>query len=300
MRYEIRAGLEYEFQIDDEHESSQLILPRHIPTDIGPFLLDKSPNTLYYLAQQGYGYDLLSDNECIDLDGLPPNTNFPNSIYYIQTSIEIGDDENPDSYSEDIFNKFEAILRLFQRGGIYVRRVFGEGMVINDTYSNWAIRTDIEQIPIKPQIKPLYPRKSYKFDDETIESFKLFFPKYWPIIFNKPMPIWAAIYRFSLSYERRTLGERMAELMLSMEPIFGNYLPQFTEIASNFSKCVRASSLITEPIMDYVNNLFSKRKQILYDGSWGNDPRNIDYADQLEDLLREAILKLLGDASNQG
>jgi len=293
-----KAGFSHEVLLNVGKGHVQPILPSQIPTNIGSFLLDKSPNALFCLAQQGLGYELLSDDGCINLDGLPPNNDFPSTIFYIQTNIEIGDDQNPDSFSEDVFTKFEAMLRLFQKGGICVRRVFGQGIILNDTDFNWGICTDFEQIPIKPQIKTVYPRKIYQFDDETIVNYKVFFSKYWPIISNKPEPIWGSLYRFSLSYERRTLRERMAELMLAMEPIFGDYKPQFTEIASNFSQSICAPNLIPDQIKEFLNDLFSRRKQILYDEGWENDPRNIDCADQLEDLLREAITKLLGDASN--
>jgi len=85
----------------------------------------------------------------------------------------------------------------------------------------------------------------------------------------------------------------MAELMLAMEPIFGDYKPQFTEITNNFINCICTAGLPRDQLTDYLSDLFNKRKQILYDENWENSPLSLDYANQLEIWLREAIIKLL-------
>lgn len=209
-----RAGLEWNTQCFGI--VNRPVFLTGLPIDIGPFRFALSPNALYYSAQMGW----FQDHDFPSLDDPHPHQDYPNSIVYVETKVEADTGSNVEEQADRTFDQLEALLRLFSPGEIFLRRNISVGIPIGDDDLVWG--AFIEYRPITPRPEPLYQRDPYRFDDETLGRLHDFFDLYWPVICQAHQPINNALYHFSSSYERRTETDRLIELMISMEALFGD------------------------------------------------------------------------------
>ena len=212
--YLLRAMLEFAFDSEQEY----LAGPKNLPARFGPFLVDYSPNSEFYLMDLG----LLEPDSIAG----SPNWEYPVSLLYVETEIEVPgaikasfpEDQHPQDAADDILEQLEAMFRLFQKGHVYLGR-----------HKVWHLRDEVpKQViflphrPAKAEPATLYHRGQYRLDDETLVKFIEFFSSYWDIVHRKPEPLCNALYRFSSSYERRTLVDRLTELVVALEALFGD------------------------------------------------------------------------------
>jgi hypothetical protein len=208
--YLVRAGLEFEFKWQEGVDGNPVLsIPHTLPMELGPFNLDQSPNAMNYLTDLGW-IEEGSTQRAVDHD-------YPLSFLYVDGKIDVSKGQHPEEAADDMLEQLESVLRLFQKGDVCLRR---------DPWRIWRLeggvtRPEIFLRPrkVKPMPAALYSRGPYSFDDADMGKLADFFNCHWAIIHQKPQPLYSAIWRFSSSYERRTLPDRLVELMISMEAV---------------------------------------------------------------------------------
>jgi hypothetical protein len=287
--YIFRAGLETESYVEvEENRMQELSIPKQLPIEFGPFRLDKSPNSEFYLAQLGYK-DLPPGIE--SLDEPPPDQDYPNSILYVEANIEVKDSEDPEAAADERLEELEAMLRLFQRGNVSLRRNLSIGTRFkkNGELTWFAF---VFSRPIKPKPEPLYRRHPYLIDDVVIDQFKQYFSRYWETVHRKPERIYNALRRFSSSYEERVSSDRLLELVIGLESLFGGGAGSIA-----YKVALRASCLLYPPGEDRkgafkrIKRAYDDRSKLIH--GVRSHAKYEEEIDAIEELLRKAIKKFL-------
>ena len=287
--YMFRAGLETAFYVESVKGRMQgFSIPKRLPIEFGPFHLDRSPNAEFYMAGLGYG-DLPPDIE--SLDGPPPNQDYPNSVLYVETSIDVEDREDPEAPADDIFEDLESMLRSFQIGNVSLRRNLSIGADFGSGDLMWF--AFVVSRPIKPKTEPLYYRRPYLIDDDILDAFKQYFSHYWKTVCRKPRRIYTALRRFSSSYEERGSPDRLLELIIALESLFGGKGGSTTyKVALRASCFLYPSGKDRQEAFGKIKRAYDDRSRLIHGDRL--HPRYTDEEiDVIEDLLREAINRFL-------
>ena len=151
----------------------------------------------------------------------------------------------------------------------------------------------LRHLPPKAKPATLYRRGAYRLDDETLGKFIDFFNRYWDIIHQKPQPLYNAMSRFSSSYEKRTLADRLVELVIALEALFGDRSNSLT-----YKIAIRCSSLLYPPgetrvkVFKAIKKVYADRSAIVH-GERLDSKYSDEEIDQLEDYIRRSILNFL-------
>ncbi len=221
--YLLRGKLIYEFKIDKETEVPIVSVPTALSINLKQFSINISPNQEAYIDDTFYG----EITHKVDND-------YPLSLLYIDVKVNVGDQESPTLKADEDLRKFEAMLRLHQKGGIYVSRHFKTWQIEDDRLRS-VIFIDFKTKP-EPDV---YSLGGYVMDEEFLVHFPDFFNRFWDVINKEHQPVYNALLRFSSSYEKFTLADRLIDLMIALEALF-NESPD--SIAYKVS--LRCSSLI--------------------------------------------------------
>ena len=281
--YVFRASLETGFYVESvKGRAQRLSIPKQLPVEFGPFRLDRSPNSEFYLAHAGHlGIE--------SVDEPVPDEDYPISVLYVETNIKVKDDEDPEAAADEIFEELEAMLRLFQMGNVSIRR----NLLLGRDFGRGELTWFIFERPIRSKPEPLYHRYPYLIDDTVLHNFRQYFSRYWKTVHRKPKRIYNALHRFSSSYEERASADRLLELVIALESLFGGKGDSTT-----YKLALRASCFLYPPGKDR-QEVFEKIKRTYGDRSGlihGDRlyPRYTDKEiDDIEDLLRKAINKFL-------
>ena len=113
--YLVRAVVEFE-SVDQWNCAGgpPMVWPQ-FPVDVGLFRLDVSPNSDIYFGEM-FGIDPEQ------MAHLKVDWDYPVSPFYVDTHLEMPDRESPIPCADERVNRFELLLRLFQPGGVSVRR----------------------------------------------------------------------------------------------------------------------------------------------------------------------------------
>jgi len=285
--YVFRAGLEWNIQYFDNVNRPNFVT--HLPIELGPFRFALSPNALYYSAQMGW----FQKHDFPSLDEPPPHQDYPNSIIYVETKIETteGSDNNVEEKADEIYEQLEAMLRLFSPGDIFLRRTISVGMPLKSDEFIWGSFVDYR--PIKPKPEPLYQREPYELSGETLRQFREFFSQYWDIINQKHQPIYNALYRFNSSYERRTVSDRLIELMIAMEALFGDKEYHRYKIPLRCACMLYPPGEVRKQAFTTIKQFYDERSAIIHGGRLELDSNSKGEVDQFEEYTRRSILKFL-------
>ena len=127
------------------------------------FRLDRSPNAGLYLAGLG-----LIESHQISRDNY--DSKFPMSLLYLKHNYTFSNDENPTKHADDVLDRLESLLRLFQPGEVSVLR---HGVWHIDAAGEltpaWSFSA-YDFKPVKPPIEGLHEYGEYPLDDATLES----------------------------------------------------------------------------------------------------------------------------------
>ncbi len=280
-----RAKLEFEWNFEDIEGERRLKCPSQLPVEFGPFCLKRSPNAEFYLEELGW-------INSSPLKVSHPDHDYPVSLLYVETRIQVRKGYHPEGVADETFEQLEAMLRLFQEGDVSLHRHFTT-FQLEEEKPKWVIF--LRPQPIKPEPAPLYHRGPYKLDDETLQRFIGFFDCYWDIIDQKQQPICNALYRFSSSYERRTLGDRLMDLVIALEALFGD---KNGGDSLTYKIGLRCSSFLYPP-GEARNRAFKAVKKVYGDRSAIVHGERIDSrytgeeVDQLEEQVRGSIAKFM-------
>ena len=278
-QYLVRADLAFGF-MDGVPISSAL------PVNLGPFRLDYSPNGALYLADRG-----LIEPEQLSRGNYDPE--FPMSLLYLEHEYTCASGENPTRHAVDALVRFECLLRLFQSGEVSVRR-----------HGVWRINENGKQTPAwsisaydfkpgKPPIEGLHEYGEYPFGDATLLRLIRFFDRFWHVFDNMPKNLQAGMARFSSSYEKRDLADRMIDLVIALEALFGG--GQAGNIARKVAKRGACWLHTTESercaAFDTIKEFYGYRSKVVH-GSSGKDLTD-QQVNELEDMVRSGLRKFL-------
>ena len=260
------------------------------PVDVGPFRLDVSPNfDIYFDGVLGIGSERMAHRQ-VDWD-------YPVSVLYVDTHLEMPDRESPIPCADERFNRFEQLLRLFQPGAVAVRRhsfvqdVSGGGFWIETSGNN-----------VKSSVVTRYERPAYRLDDETMVRFSAFFADYWDALDGRDPSVKLALSRFSSSYERAELSDRLLDLVFALEALFSDG----DSGSVTFKIATRCAGWLYPPgenrfsLFRFVKYVYGLRSAAVH-GRKGNrqEPTRGDL-DRLECVVRASVMKFLDhQKSNQ-
>jgi len=277
-RYLVRAKFEFDWEFDEGNDPRRLKCPQKLPKEFGPFRLVDSPNAEYYLMELGW----VEDRE------LRPDWQYPVSLFYLETELET--DGHAEAAADDILEQLEAMFRLFQKGNIYLRR---HGYVFSLKNGKLEPVIFIRHRSEKAEPATLYARGPYPLDDQTFERFMDFFNLYWDIVNRKPPPLYNAIFRFNTSYERRSLSDRLIELMIAMEALFGDKDYQRYKIPLRCACMLHPLGELRKQTFEIIKKFYDERSAIIHGGKLEMGPENKEKVDQFEEYVRLSILKFL-------
>ena len=207
-QYLVRAELAFGFQ-----EGVPTSTP--LPAKLGPFHLDHSPNAELYLADLG-----LIESHQISRDNY--DSKFPMSLLYLEHNYTFSNDESPTKHADDVLDRLESLLRLFQPGEVSVLR---HGVWHIDAAGEmtpaWSFSA-YDFKPVKPPIEGLHECGEYPLDDTTLESLIEFIDLFWHVLDNIAGNLKIAMARLSSSYEKRDLADRLIDLVIALEALFGD------------------------------------------------------------------------------
>lgn len=282
--YLVRAKLEFNWDFEERDDTKYQKGPNRLPLDIGLFRLDNSPNAEYYLMDLGW-------IEPAPESKIRPNWDYPVSLLYVETTIEMKSGEYPESTADDILEQLEAMLRLFQEGDVYLRR-HGYMWQLKEGAPKLALFLRPREVKAEPTT--IYNRGTYPLDDETLKKFVDFFYNYWDIVHEKPQPLYNAIFRFNSSYERRTLGDRLTELMIALEALFGDYEYHRYKIPLRCACLLYPPGESRKETFKMVKEIYDARSRIIHGDILDPDPKfSNERINQFEEYTRKSIYKFL-------
>ena len=207
-QYLVRADLEFGFQAGVPTSTD-------LPVNLGPFQLDRSPNAELYLACR----DLFESDWPAPGDHDPQ---FPMSLLYLELRYTCDDDDNPTKHADDALDRLEPLLRLFQPGEVSVLR-HGVWRIdkSNRLTPAWSF-SGYDFKPVKPPIEGLHEYGDYPLDDDALASLIEFIDRFWDALDNSPDNLSLAMGRFSSSYEKRDPADRLVDLVIALEALFGD------------------------------------------------------------------------------
>jgi len=282
--YLVRARLEFGWDFEKGEDEKPPKTLKQLPIEFGPFRLDWSPNSEFYLMDLGW---LEPDYK----GDLHPDWEYPVSLLYVETKVEVQSGQHPESAADDILEQLEAMLRLFQEGDVCLRR---HEYVWDLREGTPKVAIFIRHRPIKAEPATLYRRGAYRMDDETLGKFVYFFNCYWHIIHQASQPLYNAVFRFSSSYERRTLADRLTELMIAMEVLFGDYEYHRYKIPLRCACMLYPLGEARKGAFKTIRELYDDRSRILHGDELELGTKcTEDRVNQFEEHVRRSILKFL-------
>ena len=266
-----------------------------LPVYMGPFKLAYSPNAVFYYHELGEAKPEWVNNKT-------PDSAFPISLFYIEYHTLISKKETPTKRADEDLELLESLILLFQSGEVSVRR-----------HKVWEIKGDKRQEfifslgsrdlyefkPLKPPPEGLHQRPPYQLNDDILDNLIEFVDACWLALDKIDKKLRIALARFNFSYEKRDLADRLIDLIIALEALFGD--EEFGNIA--YKVAIRCASWLHKlgkarhrTFCD-VKERYSSRNKIVHG-------KNFDLTEQqlteLEHIVRESLRKFLQYQSKQG
>ncbi len=256
-------------------------MPLPLPMDMGPFTLKMSPNADAYFADV-FGYDLEPTADW------PFDVDFPFSALYAEMESNVPDEGHLEDRADRQFECLEWLLRLFQPGDISVRRYGPVRNVKNGReWVSWG------GPPAKPNARPLYATQPYHVHAQTLMELMDFVARYWAVISEACKPFTVALTRFSSSYERRELVDRLIDLVIALEALFSGSDPGNV----TFKIAVRSACWLKPPgqerltMFQAIKKSYNLRSNAVH--ARGREQPTAEDIDELESTVRACLIRFL-------
>lgn len=274
--YVFRGKIIYEFETGKESELPVTLIPTVLPMSLEQFRIDICPNREAYLDTVFEG-----DTEReVDND-------YPLSLLYLD--VKASEERATLRRADESMRNLEAMFRLYQKGGVYIRRHFQTWKIINGNASE-VMFLNFDAKPPEPN---LYSLGGYAMDDESFVGFSKFFDRFWHVVNRKREPIYHAVLRFSSSYEKSTLADRLIDLMIALEALFNESADSIAyKVSLRCSSLIGASDREKWDYFKKLRRLYMDRNAIVHGDKKGIE-KDKTRVDSLEEIVRKAIIKFL-------
>ena len=282
--YLIRAKLEFDWDFEEVGRNEQLRRPHTLPISIGPFQLNESPNSEFYLDEVAQ----------VELDRISqgyPDWRYPVSLLYFERKLQVPTKGPPYAQANETFEHLEWLLRLFQPGGISVRRhqhIFGAQ---EKKFTPFFYFTGHSPQPVSI---PLYERPPYPLDDAIVDSFVAFFNKFWNVLQeNLSSYLTIALSRFNSSYEKSSLADRLIDLVIALEAMFSDRKSRSIshDVATRCAGWLHSAEDERPAALRFVKKMYNDRSDVVH--GEGQVKLCKKQVDDLEDIARASLVKFL-------
>ncbi len=217
---------------------------------------------------------------------------YPCSFYFIELAGKTADHGGSYLEADENLKHLEHLLHLLEPRRVLIKKhLFREieperkDFIIDfdkpKRLLDWESSNGYSELPISG------------LTNEWLDRFVQFFNKYWRLVSKPPNELEIALQRFSRSYEGHTPGERLVDLMIAMEAMFGE------NNESTYKIALRSSCFMYPPGEDRERAFYEIKK--LYDGRGGIlhgrhlDVEKTDYQTvySFEDFVRRSIIRRL-------
>ena len=286
--YLVRASLEFIRDFEQESHGSKPAIPLKLPVNICPFRLEKSPNAGIYLADLGF-----VDPDQVSQD--QPTWEYPISLLYLEFTIQ--DSGHAQAQADSRLEAIELLLRLFQPGGVSIRR---HNLMWRVEEQGSRMALFLNPRPIKPEIATLYGRTPYPLGDDTLANFVEFFKQRWDVLDCVEPYLKTALARFNSSYERRDLSDRLIDLVVALEALFGDGEPGSIayKVAMRCACWLHPPGDVRVKLFSKLKNYYSMRSKAVH----GGEPISLfkEGVVELEEVVRRSLLKFLEQQKRLG
>ncbi len=147
--------------------------------------------------------------------------------------------------------------------------------------------------PVKPRMEPLYARSPYPLDDVVLADFGNFFSKHWCALSVSKPNIKIGLSRFNSSYEQRDPPNRLIDLVIALEALFGGGKPHSFSytVSQRCAGWLRSPGRSPDTLFSKVKKYYSLRSKVVHGRNLSCLPG--DEVDALEGIVRESLRKFL-------
>ncbi len=124
-------------------------------------------------------------------------------------------------------------------------------------------------------------------------SFQTYFSEYWGIVSSRQKNLWSAIYRFNSSYERRTIADRLVELMIAMEALYGDKEYHRYKIPLRCSCVLFPPGEERKDNFKFIKDLYDDRSRLLHGDITDLSGVTTFEVNRFEVLVRSSIQKFM-------
>lgn len=261
-------------------------VPQTLPVTFGPFTVDRSPNAELYPLVEPETFEIY-DKE------------FPVSPLYIDLKVSVEDRTQRYVLAEEKYAQLETLFRLFQEGHVFIRlhkmwELIDEAPTEQDIWEVYSGDLQFSDFHEQPDSARIFHEQPYDLSDDKLNSFVKFFDLYWDVLQDKPMPIQLALSRFSSSYEKRTLGDRLLELMIAMEALFAVRGDNSYQIPLRCANLLFPQGEAREKAFKTLRGVYNDRSRIVH-----GDQLTTKYTERdvnvFEDYVRKSLIRFLDD-----
>lgn len=233
-----------------------------------------------------------------DKNSIPGIRSFLHVNCILQTEIKMNKKDQYDNrYIHEMFDNIMITLMLYKKGAFY----------LGDLYST----ADTKWSGVNTTSKNVFPKGTqYGKDYILTKKDANDFPKLWESIKNiseeRQQALHIPVNRFYESYLRDTIEDKIIDLMIALESIF---LEANIQGELRYRMALKIASLLgnnypeRKRIFKFMINAYDLRSKIVHGGSMPKIKINekeyspIDFAFELEDIVRKSLVKLCLDFS---
>ena len=281
--YLARAVVEFGAFGQWDHDDGPPKVWPQLPVEVEPFRLDVSPNSDIYFGEI-FGIDPEQ------MAHLKVDWDYPVSPFYVDTHLEMPDRESPIPCADERFNRFELLLRLFQPGDVSVRR----HSFVRDVRGG-AFWIEFGGNAVKSRVMTRYERPPYPLNDAALGEFTEFLDEYWGMLEGLDRRVKRGLSRFSSSYERRELEDRLIDLVIALEALFND-----SESDSvSFKIAIRCAGWLYPPgeqrvsLFRFIKRIYKFRSAAVHGRKGKRKEPTTENLDQLECVVRASVMKFL-------
>lgn len=264
-----------------------------LPVKLGPFQLDQSPNAELYLTERGL-------YEPGQVGQVRRDSKFPMSLLYLERKLPCAKGASPTKHADDALDRLERLLRIFQSGEVSVRR-HGVWRIHRDgsLTPGWSF-SGYDFKPVKSPIEGLREYGNYPLDDSTLGKLTEFVARFWDVLDAVPDNLQVAMARLSSSYEKRDELDRLIDLVIALEALFGDG----DSSGITYKVAMRGACWLYKTESDRwdafqtIKKFYGHRSRVVHGGSG----RNIgdQEMNELEAMVRSSLTKFLNCHLQQG